>query len=208
MHSCLVMKTKQLTLLPYKKNKTRREHGGSLLLGKRRTKRPLCLKSPHHVVLRSDFAIGARSLLRHRPLINRIIAKAKRRFDIKVYETGISWNHIHLGVRGKTRSNIQNFFRVVAGHIAQEILREYPLTEEEKCRGGALKISTGGAPTTGKPQREKENKFWETRVYTRIVSWGREWIAVKKYIIQNHLEGLGSIAYQPRKNRKRKSDTS
>jgi REP element-mobilizing transposase RayT len=186
---------KQLPLLPTKK--TRKEHGGSLLLGKRRNKRPLCLKSPHHIILRSDFAYGRRSLLRHRPLIHRVITKAKKRFDIKVYEVGIASNHIHLGARGKSRSNLQNFFRVLAGHIAQEILREFPILPSERSRGGAPH-----APSTGKKTREKENKFWQTRLYTRIVSWGREWIAVKKYIIQNGLEALGLIPYRERKPRR------
>ena len=191
---------KQLPLL--RATKIRKEHGGSLLLGKRRKKRPLCLKSPHHLVLKSDFAFGPRSLLWHRPLIHRVIAKAKKRFDIKVYEIGIASNHIHLAAKGKSRSNLQNFFRVVAGHIAQEILREFPIRPEERSRGGAPKArstSAGGAPTAAKTKtREKENKFWQTRIYSRIVRWGRDWIAVKKYIIQNGLEALGLIPYKAR----------
>ena len=187
---------KQLPLLRARTTKTRKEHGGSLLLGKRRKKRPLCLKSPHHLVLRSDFAYGPRSLLRHRPLIHRVIAKAKKRFDIKVYEIGIASNHIHLAAKGKSRSNLQNFFRVVAGHIAQEILREFPIRPKEKSRGGAPTPASGGKKT-----REKENKFWQTRIYSRIVSWGREWIAVKKYIVQNSLEALGLLPYRERKQK-------
>lgn len=194
---------KQIALLP--KTKRRTEHGGSLLLGKRRTKRPLSLKSPHHLVLRSDFAYGRRALTRHRPLIHRVIRKAQKRFDIKVHEIGIEFNHIHLDARGRTRSGLQNFFRVVAGHIAQEILREVPIKPGEKSRGGVHHPSAGGAPQV---KREKENKFWQTRIYTRIVSWGRDWLAVKAYIIQNRLEGLGLVPYQPRKKWREVTDSS
>jgi hypothetical protein len=209
---------KQISFIPHSIN--RREHGGSLLLGKRRKKRPLCLKSSHHLVLRSDFAQGPRSLLRHRPLINRIITKAKKRFDIKVYCFAIASNHIHISVKGKTRSGLQNFFRVVAGHIAQEILRECPIQLSERARAGASRMNGNGSSRAGgasqarvpeikrqgsalnvgkKKAREKENRFWQTRIYSRIVSWGRDFIEVKKYIFQNHLEALGLIAYQPRK---------
>lgn len=192
---------KQIKLIPVKR--IRQEHGGSLLVGRRRKARPLSNKSPLHLVLRSDFAKGRRSLLRHRPHIEKVIGKAQKRFGIRVYEKAIVSNHIHLVVRGRRRTDLQNFFRVVAGHIAQEILRLYPLTPVEKVerrkRGGAHPQS--GQPAQNAPQartREKENKFWQTRIYSRIVSWGKEYFTVKKYVIQNTLEALGIIPYKPR----------
>ncbi len=144
--------------------------------------------------MKSDFAYASRSLLRHRPLIEKIITKFKKRFHIRVYEMAIVSNHIHLVVKGHYRRDLQNFFRVVAGHIAQEILRQFPILPRERVRAG-------GAPNksvrTGKT-REQENRFWQTRVYSRIVSWGREYIRVKKYVIQNALEALGLIPYKAR----------
>ena len=183
---------KQINLIP--KPNLRKEHGGTLSLGKRRKQRPLSLKTPLHLVLKSDFAYASRSLLRHRPLIEKIIAKAKTRFYIRVYELAIVSNHIHLVVKGRRRRDIQNFFRVVAGHIAQEILRKFPILPRERAR-------RGGAPSK-EPQttktREKENKFWPTRIYSRIVSWGREYLRVKKYVLQNALEALKLIPYKTR----------
>lgn len=158
-----------------------KEHGGSLSLGKRKSRRPLTIKTPIHLVLKSDFALGARSLLRHRPLIEKIIKNAKNRFNVKVYEFAIVSNHIHLLIKGQTRLELQNFFRVVAGHIAQEVLRRHPIEENEK----------------------KGNKFWNSRVYSRIVSWGREYLSVRKYVIQNTLEALRIISYNERKRPKR-----
>ena len=179
------MKQKQICLFP--KVKTVNEHGGSLGLGKRRRRRKMNLKTPLHLVMRSDFAYGRRSLLRHRPLIEKILRKAQTRFSVRIYERAIVSNHIHLLVKGKSREGLQNFFRVVAGHIAQDILREFPIMEVERRRAG-------GAP------REGANKFWQTRIYSRIVSWGREFKAVKKYVLNNVLEALGIIAYKPRKS--------
>ncbi len=96
-----------------------------------------------HITLRSDLAFGSRSLLRHRPLILRIVGKASRRFHVRVYKAAICRNHLHFLIREHKRSDLQNFFRVVAGHIAQEILREFPLPA--LGRGGAAGGS-GGQP--------------------------------------------------------------
>lgn len=197
---------KQLNLIP--KPKRGREHGGSLLLGRRRKRRPLCLKSSHHLTLRSDFAYGQRRLTRHRPLIKRIVTKASRRFEIKVYELAIVGNHVHILVKGRTRLGLQNFFRVVAGHIAQEILRQFPIGKGEEAAIPKVVDSRRAVPLHGavprpttRPLREKENKFWQVRIYSRIVSWGREFAAVKKYVFQNTLEAFGISSYKPRRSR-------
>jgi REP element-mobilizing transposase RayT len=184
---------KQQSLQPKKPRKT--EHGGSLLVGRRRKARPLSTKEPIHLVLRSDFASGRRALTGHRPLIEKVLRKAQLRFRIKVYEKAIVSNHIHLLVKGDSKQELQNFFRVVAGHIAQEILRNFPIQKHEKPK-------PGGAPSapsqTAYKTREKENKFWETRIYSRLVTWGRDFFGTKKYVVRNTLEALGIIAYQPR----------
>jgi len=153
-------------------------------VGKRKAQRPLTIKRPIHLILKSPLAVGSRSLMRHRPLIEKIITRSKKRFKVRVYEFAIVSNHIHLLVRGYSRHELQNFFRTVAGHIAQEILRRCPLKENE---GGALK--------------NKQNRFWQSRIYSRIVSWGREYLAVRGYVIQNTLESLAVIPYKERKKK-------
>jgi REP element-mobilizing transposase RayT len=175
---------KQLNLM--KKSKNSREHGGTASLGKRKTQRALSVKRPIHLVLKSQRAVGKRNLLRHRTLIENVVRKAQRRFSVRIYEMAVVSNHIHLLVKGYSRTELQNFFRVVAGHIAQKILQLHPLLESE-C------LETGGAQT------KQENKFWLSRVYTRIVTWGREFVSVKRYVIQNVREALGIIEYKPRK---------
>ncbi len=174
------------------------EHGGSLLLGRRRKARPLSVKKPIHLVLRSDYAYGPRALTRHRPLIEKILRKAQLRFRIRVYEKAIVSNHIHLLVKGHNKQEIQNFFRVIAGHIAQEILRNFPIQKYEKPKPGGAPSGPSASSQTASKTREKENKFWETRIYSRLVTWGRDFLATKKYVITNTLEALGIIAYQPR----------
>lgn len=174
----------QLNLISPKKGK--KEHGGTSSIGKRKSQRPLSIKKPIHLVLKSPYAVGARSLMRHRPLIEKILKRSKNRFHIRVYEFSVVSNHIHLLVKGYSRKDLQNFFRTVAGHIAQEILRQFPLNEQEKREAG-------GAP------KSKENKFWQSRIYSRIVTWGREYLTVRGYVIQNTLEALKLIPYKARK---------
>ncbi len=178
---------KQLSFLkPVKK-----EHGGAHSLGRRRGRRPMDTRKPLHITLRSELALGSRSLLRHRPLILRIVAKASRRFHVRVYRAAICGNHLHFLVRGYHRRDLQNFFRVVAGHIAQEILRQFPLA--------------GGAPDERRKSpvgcKKNRRKFWALLLYSRVLTWGREFKTVVRYIEQNILEALYLIAYQPRKIR-------
>ena len=159
-----------------------------MLLGRRKSKRPLSTDSPLHLVLRSDFAYGKRSLLKHRPRIEKIIQRSANKFAIRVYQKAIVGNHIHLLVKGKKREQIQNFFRIVAGHIAQEILKFAPLSADEMKRRELMSSK----------KRNKENKFWQTRIYSRLVRWGKDFFTVKAYVIQNGLEALGLIPYKKR----------
>ncbi len=170
----------------------RREHGGAFSVRRRKSKRPLTTRNAFHVTLRSDLATGKRSLLRHKNLIYRILNKASRRFGVKIYQQAICGNHIHLLIRGRYRFAIQNFFRVVAGHIAQKILELQPLPPFEKKRGNALK------PGMNESYRRK---FWGALVYSRMVRWGRDFSNVVNYIERNVLEAIGWIPYIRTKSR-------
>lgn len=176
---------------------TRKDHGGINSLGTRRSRRPLSTKNPLHLTLRSDFAYGRRSLLKHKVLITYIGKKFSRRFGVRIYRQAICGNHLHLLIRGTHRIGLQNFFRVFAGHIAQEILGTAPLTKAEKAigRGSAL-LDQNSKSQSG--CRKNQRKFWALLTYTRVVSWGREFNTVAKYILQNTLEALMIIAYRPR----------
>ena len=149
--------------------------------------------------MKSYHAIGARSLFRHKKLILGLIKKNALKFHVKVYEYAIQGNHLHLLIKAQSREGLQNFFRVVAGHAAQRILKEHPLSLKDL----ELKQSAGGAPTKDEKKtkacKKNQRKFWSYLLYSRIVTWGREFKAVISYIQKNELELLQIIAYQPRK---------
>ncbi len=178
-------KSKQLSLFP--QQKTHRAHGGSLAVKKRRSRRPLNIKQSHHITMKSHHAVGPRSLFRHKKLILGLIKKNSVRFRVKIYECAIQGNHIHLLVKAQTREGMQNFFRVVAGHTAQEILKRCPLNQ-----------MPGGAPRDAKSCLKNQRKFWSYLLFSRVVKWGREFKIVLSYVQKNTLELLQIIAYQTR----------
>ena len=211
----------QLSLQGLKAKPKRREHGGSLAVGRRRSRRPLSTKESLHITLKSHHAVGGRCLLKHRKMIQAMMGKASRLFKVRVYNFAICGNHLHLSIKGHRREDIQNFFRVFAGHTAQRILLECPLPEALKA---PPPLSVGGAPRVPQkrgyreegghirgelreqsaqaPCKKNQRKFWSYLTYSRIVSWGREFKRVSSYITQNTLEVLHLIAYKPRFKKK------
>ena len=195
------LKPKQLELLP----KPKREHGGSLAIKKRRSYRPMNPKLSHHITLKSEHAVGGRCLYRHKKRILFVMRKASRLFQVKVYNYAIAGNHLHLLIKGPDRESLQNFFRVFAGHTAQGILKECPLKPQKPQPGGALENGAKVRALKKKPCQKNQRKFWSYLVYSRIVTWGREFQAVSAYIEKNILETLRVIAYEPRQIQKLRS---
>ncbi len=174
--------------------KRRSEHGGSFSVLTRRSRRPLNSDNPVHLVLRSEIAFGARSLKRNRPIVLRTLFKFSKRFKVKVYEKAICSNHIHCVVKAPSRRAMQNFFRVFAGQIAQEILIAHPLTEMARERG-----DRGGTSAGENTHPKNRRSFWTLLAYTRIVRWGFDFRTVLKYVVRNTLETERIIPYKPRR---------
>jgi REP element-mobilizing transposase RayT len=92
-----------------------------------RGQRPLSTKEPLHVVFKVN-----RSVLRHktlrtpmgRALIHNIVYKYGKKFFVKIEQISVQGDHCHLLLRAKRRSKFHDFFRVVAGQIAQRLQLE------------------------------------------------------------------------------------
>ena len=158
----------------FKTKKSPLTHGGSLATKRRKIKRPLDVKKPVHVVLRSEKAKRSLSLLNHQAKIRKIIRLSAKKFHISVYELAIVGNHIHLLIRGKRREHLQNFFRTIAALIARHVTKA----------------------KRGRPF----GRFWSYLIFSRVLtSWRRDFEQVKAYIVQNTLEVLGLVPYRQRK---------
>ena len=155
------------------KNEKLKTFGGSLLKGNPRSPRPLSLKRPLHLVLRSSIARGDLSLLRRAREIEDLVHRTARASDVKVYRFANSGNHLHLIVRPRTRRAFHAFIRAITGLIARLVL----CAERGRAHG---------------------TRFWDARPFTRIIEWGREFRQVGDYLLQNILEARGLIHYRAR----------
>lgn len=108
------MKQKSFSFLKnYKKS-----FGGSMLIGKRKSLRPLSTKHPIHLVLKSCqrgvFAPGNQSL-------EKLIRKIAFKYQIKVYDLALNWTHIHFLIRISSRKNYNGFVRELSSLLANKI---------------------------------------------------------------------------------------
>ena len=166
-YGVLVRNKRQLSFL----KPSLKEFGGARLKGNPKEKRPLSLKSALHLVLKSKRAFGAQSMLAkpHARQIDQTIRKQAATCGVKIYHLVNVGNHLHLVIRIQDRRLYRVFIRSVSGLIARQVLR--------KQRG---------------PERLQENQkevrkssFWVARPFTRLVSWGRDYKNLSKYMQKN-----------------------
>lgn len=172
--------------LPGLEFKKQLSFGGSLLKNSHaKVPRPLSSKQALHIVLRSDFAQQARSMLKHERVIQNTLLKLGRRHGVKVYRVSNAGNHLHLLVRFTKRRELQNFLRGSTGLIARKVMQ----TERGPARLASK--SQRGIGSADSPSNKK--RFWSQRPFTRIVSWGRDFDGTLNYLKLNSLEAFGFI---------------
>ncbi|MDZ4676911.1 MAG: hypothetical protein SGI74_05315 [Oligoflexia bacterium] len=169
--------------------------------------RPLSTKRCMHLVMRSSYAKGPYSLLKKNREIQNIINTQGKAFGVKVYRQANGGNHLHLIILPRSRQAFIGFVRAISGLIARAALdtqRGRPLFGKKRSSHmfGISKVSSGG--------RSEGNStgFWDKRPFTRIIEWGREFKTVSNYLLQNTLEALGFIAYQPRQHRFKSAEST
>ena len=138
----------------------------------RKKKGPFSSGHALHVTLRSELAKGPYSLLgsKHRNWLKEYIPRLARKTSVRLHHFAVQGNHIHLVVRAREQRLFHSFLRALGGRIPRRIL-------------GAEK---------GRPKHER---FWVGRPYSRVLSWGREFWNVMKYVERNVLEQVGVIPY-------------
>jgi len=97
----------------------KREFGGELARGKRKSQRPLNIKQPLHLVLRADTQKPI--FLTPQKKINITIQKFAAIFNIKLYESSVNATHIHLLIKFPDRESYTRFVRAVSGQLAQHL---------------------------------------------------------------------------------------
>ncbi len=151
--------------------------GGSLLVGKRKSVRPMSSKHALHLILKSSRAKGSHSFLNHQKQIRFQLDKQAKKFGVRIYEYSNVGSHLHFLIRIHSRREYKKFIRAISSLIQGIVTK-----------------------TLGASQKSKEI-FWDFRPFSRIVSWGRDFRIANEYVIKNTLEVLGLVPYAPRKNR-------
>ena len=128
--------------------------------------RPMAVRTPIHVVLRSPIAKAHLSLLFFDKEIRRILKKQGDRAGVKVYDFANAGNHLHFVCTVSRIEGWKTFIRAFSGLVARLVLKAE--------RGAAV-----GA------------KFWQGRPWTRILTWGRAYRVVRSYIALNKTEAFG-----------------
>ncbi|MBS1970581.1 MAG: transposase [Bdellovibrionales bacterium] len=155
------------------------QFGGSLLKNSNaKTKRPISTKHAMHVVLRSSLARGEWSLrsAKNLRMVEKTVRTQAQKYGIKIYEFANVGNHLHLLIKVGNRHTFAPFMRAISGIIA-------------------LKV------TGARKAKELKQKFWDYRPWSRVVQWRKAYSVVKDYVVQNHLEAIGAVPYQPRRRR-------
>ena len=159
--------------------KMRKEHGGELGKGVRKEARPLSVKRPMHITVRSSWAKGDLSFLRRRNalFIKGLMRSLTARRAVTVYEMANSGNHLHLLLRTRTKDDLHGFMRELTARLSRFV-------------------------TGARRGRPFGKRFFDKLYYSRIVEWGKGYKAAKNYVVQNTLEALGIVPYTPRKSRR------
>lgn len=169
--------------------------GGRLLHGRKRRSRPLSVKDPIHLVLRSSWATGSNSFLKahNQNAIRKILVDCARKYGVKVYRQALASNHLHLILRIHSRRLYRTFIRVLSSKIASHVMRGNSFKEFKK--------SLRGDPPNPLEVQGKGQAFWQFRPFTRLLHWGRDFKICGEYLKQNVLEALGFVPYRKRNHR-------
>lgn len=179
------MRGKQ-TYLPGLERSNVKAFGGILIKGNPREARPISIKRPMHLVMRSKHATGDLSFLHSSRVrkIEELVQRLARQKNVKVYRFANSGNHLHLIILPRSLHAFKAYIRALSGLIARITL-------------GAER---GKSRSDFSPARLNK-KFWDARPFTRIIEWGKEFKTVVSYVAQNKLEAMGFIPYQKRSGR-------
>jgi hypothetical protein len=151
---------------------SRKEFGGELLFGKRKTQRPLSTKKPIHLVLKST---GSNHFTPGNRTIENIIRKQAEKYKIKIYRFSLVWSHAHITIYFTDRAHYKAFIRTTTANLMRYF---------SKKLGKALK------------------GLFDLRPYTRILEWGKDFQNIFDYHDKNDMEARGMSSRPKKKKRK------
>lgn len=157
-------------LLLLEKNKRfYKAFGGALLKNSHaKQRRPISVKEPMHLVVRSSQAKGEYSFRfgKNYGRVDQLVRRICRKHGVRLYEYANVGNHLHLLIRLHKAFLWKAFIRELTGSLAT-LVRGF---------------------------QKRASPFFDQRPFTRIVNgWHRAYSVMKNYIVLNQLEALGLI---------------
>lgn len=140
----------------------RAAHGGSLAHGRRKEKRPLSFKRPIHLVLRSEKARGALSLLRHERVVDALLRRQARRHHVRIQHYVNVGNHLHIKLRVYSRESFAAFLKSFSALLARRV--------------------------TGARRGRALGSFWDGLAFTRVLYHRIEEKFLAHYFTANSIE--------------------
>jgi REP element-mobilizing transposase RayT len=92
----------------------KKEFGGSLLTGKRKSKRPLTTKSPIHLILKTD---GRKLLSPKVKTLEKIVRNECHKRKIRIYDLSLNWNHMHMLIQLSDKQSYIGFIRNITSKM-------------------------------------------------------------------------------------------
>ena len=190
--------------------RNRLDHGGRRRVGKRKLARPVTTKRPMHVVMKASKARGEHSMLSPK-----VVRKIEARLHADAAKNGVRirgyvnvGNHLHLIVQPRTRAGFQRFLRTFTGVVARMVTgarRGHAFAggassggvylsnaSSGHARDGGLGAASRGHPRSGgQGTGAQARAFWDALAFSRVVTWGRAYEGLKKYLEMNSAESSG-----------------
>lgn len=167
----MAKKSKQLSLIPTSSLTPMKSFGGDLNSGQRKVARPISIKRPMHLVLKSSRARGRFCFLNHRGDLDQSLKRVSQKWGVRVMDRVWVRNHIHMVVQVSSRTQYRSWIRELTGALVK-----------------VLSART----------REVLRSFFDLRPWTRILDWGRDLRNAFDYLKLNRMEVVGLRPYESR----------
>jgi len=151
-------------------NDYKKEFGGSILQGKRKSARPLSTRKPIHLILKCS---GKSVFNPSNRKLENLVRNQANKYGIKIYEIAFNWSHVHLLIKLPSRDAYVAFIRTVTSLIVSFVSKAQGIVSKSK----SLDLKS----------------IFDLRPYTKILSWGKQFQRVVEYVELNTLEALGLV---------------
>ncbi len=132
--------------------------GGELLWGKKKSQRPLDLNKSIHLVLRLK---ELKLFLPSNVVLRQMIFTIAQKRQIKIYHLILNWTHVHICLKLSSRKAYTQFIRELTSKLVKYFSKQ--------------------------TKRHLKDIFLY-RPFTRVVNWGKDFLALKNYFKKNEKE--------------------